>query len=74
MVLRLTRALRTWWRFCSDECVMPQRHGVTRQGVVLTDLESLRDCQYNLSFSLALPLPLPLPLSGRVCRLREEHR
>ena len=21
-----------------------------------------------------LPLPLPLPLSGRVCRLREEHR
>ena len=22
----LTRALRTWWRFCSDECAMPQRH------------------------------------------------
>jgi len=32
MVLRLTRALRTWWRFCSDECAMPQRHrGSTRE-------------------------------------------
>jgi len=24
-VWRLTRALRTWWHFCSDECAMPQR-------------------------------------------------
>jgi hypothetical protein len=29
--------------------------GVTRQGVVLTDLQSLRDCQYNFTFlSLSL--------------------
>jgi hypothetical protein len=23
-VWRLTRALRTWWRFCGDECAMTQ--------------------------------------------------
>ena len=32
MVLRLTGALRSWWRFCSDECAMPQR----RRGSSLT--------------------------------------
>ena len=24
MVLRLTRAVRTWWRFCGDECGCPK--------------------------------------------------
>jgi hypothetical protein len=32
------------------------RGGVTRQGVVLTDLQSLRDCQQNFSLSLSLSL------------------
>ena len=30
------------------------RGAVTRQGVVLTDLQSLLDCQYNFSLSLSL--------------------
>jgi hypothetical protein len=34
----------------------PLRGGVTRQGVVLTDLQSLHDCQSNFSLSLSLPL------------------
>jgi hypothetical protein len=34
------------------------RGGVTRQGVVLTDLQSLLDCQYNFSLSLSLSLSL----------------
>jgi hypothetical protein len=32
------------------------RGGVTRQGVVLTDLQSLLDCRKNLSLSLSLSL------------------
>ena len=44
------------------------RGGVTRQGVVLTDLQSLLDCQYKLlslalNLSLPIPIPIPLPLS-----------
>ena len=31
------------------------RGGVTRQGIVLTDLQSLRDCQQNFSLSLSGP-------------------
>ena len=37
------------------EPVSTPRGGVTRQGVVLSDLPSLCDCQYNFSPSL-LPL------------------
>ena len=39
------------------------RGGVTRQGVVLTDLQSLRDCQQNFSLSLSLSLARSLLLS-----------
>ena len=38
------------------------RGGVTRQGVVLTDLQSLRDCEQNFSLSLSLSLLLLLLL------------
>ena len=34
----------------------PPTGGVTRQGVVLTDLQSLLDCQQNFSLSLSLSL------------------
>jgi hypothetical protein len=34
------------------------RGGVTRQGVVLTDLQSLLDCEYKTSLSLSLSLYL----------------
>jgi hypothetical protein len=37
-------------------CWSAPRGGVTRQGVVLTDLQSLLDCQQNLSLSLSLSL------------------
>ena len=41
--------------------------GVTRQGVALTDLQSLVDCQM-ISLSLAFPLFLPLFLSRSLAR------
>ena len=44
MVLRLTRALRTWWRPCSDDCAMPQSHkGSTRERVCVRERDIARD-------------------------------
>ena len=40
------------------------RGGVTRQGVVLTDLQSLCDCQLNFSLSLSLSRARALSQSG----------
>jgi hypothetical protein len=50
-----------------SQCILcAPRGGVTRQGVVLTDLQSLRDCQKNFSLSLALSLSRLPPLEEAV--------
>jgi len=52
----------TWpdgeWEYGTRRHMLEPRGGVTRQGVVLTDLESPLDCQYNFSLSLSLSLSL----------------
>jgi hypothetical protein len=49
------------------------RGGVTRQGVVLTDLQLLRDCQYNFSVSLSLTPSLPPSLSWEITSVNQIH-
>ena len=76
-VCRLTLALRTWWRFCSDECAMPQRrrsadtHGSERQMIgssLITGVQGVAWC-CNSSVTSTPAIIAPIVLYKSVAAL-----